>query len=81
MAIAIALSLQLSIKAQSKTDTSGENLQERLASASEWENAVLTRSLVQMVNYWLASAQVKLLFGILTMARSSESYQDIMLVK
>jgi WD40 repeat protein len=42
-AIAIALSLQLSIKAQTKTDNSlGDTRQQ---SASAWENAVLTRSL------------------------------------
>ena len=46
VAVAITLSLQSSIKARSKPDTSFANLRQRLA--SEWENAVLTRSLESM---------------------------------
>ena len=42
-AIAIVLSLQSSIEAQTKTNSSLDNIRERLA--SEWESAVLTRSL------------------------------------
>ena len=42
-AIAIALSLQSSIRAQDKTDTSLDNIRERLS--SPWEKAVLSRSL------------------------------------
>ena len=42
-AIAIALSLQLSIRAQDKTDASLDNIKERLS--SPWEKAVLSRSL------------------------------------